>query len=129
LSESIAPAETTLGWGDDEFGRTAGFNRADLKQLVLGDISGVLIPKAGLKTSGKREIARIEKRWTGLKQDHLKRCAIRAKERQSPGVIVASLGRNKAEIVSACISRGFINHLLIDQDLADELPRWLDRNQ
>jgi len=122
---SVGAAETTLGWGHDELGRTAGFNRSDLKELIIGDISGVLIPKPKLRDADKKKLIRIEERWTGIREDHIRNCALRAKRDKTTGVIVSTIGRNKAAIVLECVKRGLINHLLIDQDLADELVRLL----
>ena len=38
-----------------------------------------------------------------------------------PGVVVVSVGGDKAEIIKECIRRGLINHLVIDMKLADAL--------
>jgi len=122
---SVGAAETTLAWGDDELGRTAGFNRSDLKELIIGDISGVLIPKTNLRKTDQTTLIDIQQRWTGVREDQLRDCANRAKRLKTPGVIVSTIGRNKAAIVVECVARGLINQLLIDQDLADELVRLL----
>lgn len=124
---SVGAAETTLGWGEDEFGRTASFNRVDLKELIIGDISGVLIPKPNLKNPERKKLHLIEERWTGVKEVHLKECARKANENKTSGVIIATIGANKGEIVLECIKRGLVNHLLIDQDLADKLRGLLDQ--
>ena len=124
---SVGAAETTLSWGPDELGRTAGLNRADLKKLIVGDISGVLIPKPNLKDEESKELFLIQERWTGVQERHLKNCARKAKENKASGVIIATIGANKGEIVLECIKRGLVNHLLIDRDLADKLEGLLDQ--
>jgi DNA-binding transcriptional regulator LsrR (DeoR family) len=51
----------------------------------------------------------------------LRRCAVRARENNLPGVTVLAVGHVRAEIVLQCIKRGLINHLILDSDCAQRL--------
>lgn len=126
---SLGAEDTALAWGEDELGRTAGFSRADLKKLIIGDISGVLIPKPNLSKADKAELSEIQQRWTGISEDQISNCAKRAernKRARPAGVVVSTIGQNKADIVIECLKRCLVNHLLIDQDLADKLVQSLN---
>ena len=113
--------DNPLGYLHDELIRTSGVSEMDLRNLVLGDISGILIRKPELRESAKKKVMDINNRWTGIKRLHLEQCAKRGSKDGPPGVIVVAIGRNKAEFVYQAIKEGLINHLLIDQDLANAL--------
>jgi hypothetical protein len=63
----------------------------------------------------------VNKRWTGIKEPHFRRCALRARENNLPGVTVLAVGAVRAKIVLQCLKLGLINHLILDTDCADEL--------
>ena len=65
------------------------------------------------------------KRWTGIKEPHFPRCALRARENNLPGVTVLAVGAVRAKIVLQCLKLGLINHLILDTDCADELHNLL----
>ena len=47
-------------------------------------------------------------------------CANRARN-GAPGIIVLAIGANKASVVHEALRRGLIQHLFMDEDLADRL--------
>src|SRR5579871_2723524 len=53
----------------------------DLKEnevaSVLGDVSGILIPRKKAKPALRDRIRELNERWTGVKEDHLRQCASR----------------------------------------------------
>jgi hypothetical protein len=68
------------------------------------------------------EVQKLSAKWTGVARVHLTDCAAKAVQRRRGGVIVGCIGANKADVVFECLMQGdLINHLLIDQDLADGL--------
>jgi hypothetical protein len=118
--------------------------REDFEAYTFGDIGGVYLLRPDLaeriaarhaKTSGatgktgrerngvvEAKVKRINTQWTGIQRDSVVRCAeqARASER-TPGVIVLAIGRAKSEAVIEAVNQSLVNHLLIDQDLADAL--------
>lgn len=118
--------------------------REDFEAYTFGDIGGVyllrpelvkLIAARNAKTSGsmgktarernatvEAKIHRINTQWTGIQREHVARCAERARvSKKTPGVIVLAIGRAKSEIVIEAVNQSLVNHLLIDQDLAEAL--------
>jgi hypothetical protein len=73
------------------------------------------------------KVKRINTQWTGIQREHVARCAERARASEgTPGVIVLAIGRAKAEAVIEAVNQSLVNHLLIDQDLADALVEDLE---
>jgi DNA-binding transcriptional regulator LsrR (DeoR family) len=91
---SISTEERPLGFDDDRLIRAAGIRRERLNDLVIGDLCGIVIPRPNLDSQSKSEIENIMARWTGA---------------------------NKASVVHEGLRRGLIQHLFMDEDLADRL--------
>ena len=117
---SISTQERPLGFSDDRLIRAAGIRRERLNELVIGDLCGVVIPRPHLDSQAKNEIESIMARWTGVRIDQLEGCANRVRN-NAPGVIVLAIGANKASVVHEALRRGLIQHLFMDEDLADRL--------
>jgi DNA-binding transcriptional regulator LsrR (DeoR family) len=115
---SVGPRERPLG---DRLLKTAGIHKERLRELVIGDICGILIPRPGLSTAEDSEVERVTERWTGIKLGDLEDCARRASRSRGTGVIVIAIGKNKAAFIYEVVRRGLVNHLIVDQDLADRL--------
>ena len=81
----------------------------------LVQMSGVLIPK---DSASKPFVAKLNAGWLGITQDHIKDIAGRARTHGSPGVIVVAFGAMKAALVGKLIEQGYVNHLVIDRELA-----------
>jgi|GEM_PF-5536553 len=118
--------------------------REDFEAYTFGDIAGVyllrprlpeIIASRNARTPGvsaralrelnatvESKIKRINSQWTGIQREHVAGCAERARTSgQTPGVIVLAIGRAKSETVIEAVNQSLVNHLLIDQDLADAL--------
>ena len=95
-----------------------------LKELVIGDVGGVLLARPGSSDKARRRVAELNAMWTGLKEEHLIHIATRAqddegtKANQRAGVILVCLGHRRAEVVYEAITRGFCTELVIDKSLA-----------
>ena len=126
---SVGHADKSLLIGDRDLVATVGIKRKDLTELVIGDICGVFLPKQELTEEQLGQLDDLKRRWTGITEEQLALWAKAAQERKIPGVIVMAIGREKAEIIYAGLKRGLINHLAIDQDLAEALERLIDRGQ
>lgn len=123
--------------------------REDFEAYTFGDIGGVYLlrpdlaerialrnAKTGALTGNalserkaivEAKVKRINTQWTGIQREHVARCAERARSsQQTPGVIVLAVGRAKSGIVIEAVNQSLVNHLLIDQDLADALVEDLD---
>ena len=120
---STSTHERPLGFDDDSLIGAAGVPRAELNDLVIGDLCGAVIPRPNLDEKAREGVESILRRWTGVKISHLQDCAVRARDGGAPGVIVLAIGANKAPVVYAAVRRGLIQHLFTDQDLADRLEQ------
>jgi len=125
---SVSSSDRPLALRGSALFRTIG--NIDLKmlgELVIGDISGVCIPRPGLNKADRAKVDQVNKRWTGIRREHLEACARRSALsdllKGPPGIIVIAFGKNKAECVFECIKLGLANVLLVDDDLEEELER------
>ncbi len=123
---------------------TPPLTREDFEAYTFGDIAGVYLLRprlseliaarngkmSGLSGKALRElnatvetkVKRINSQWTGIQREHVAGCAERARvSGQTPGVIVLAIGRAKSETIIEAVNQSLVNHLLIDQDLADAL--------
>ena len=100
-----------------------------LKEIVCGDIGGVLLPKKqpDEKTQEIAEeiIDSLNERLATLRASHLEHCGKRPEDGNSNGVIAIAAGTHKADVVIAGLEKGYISRLLIDSDLATALQKKL----
>ncbi len=124
---SVGPSERLLGYGSSELLRTGDLDIRELQKLVLGDISGVFIPRPDLSASQRVKLKDLSKRWTGIKLEHLKNCSLSSFSsdplKGKPGIVVVAIGKNKARFIYEGTKLNLINHLVIDDDLEEELER------
>src|SRR5207253_198591 len=72
--------------------------------------------------AGYRVVRGINERWTGVRLEHIRRCAdATARDHSRAGVIVLAMGAAKAQITLECVRAGLITELVIDHDLATAL--------
>jgi DNA-binding transcriptional regulator LsrR (DeoR family) len=105
----------------DELIRVGGIPRETLREVALGDIDGVLLPKSPLTASQAEEFNAMAGAWTGLTLQQCQRIAREAAHSGRPGVIVVAIGANKKAIVREVVQLGLVNELIIDHDLAKAL--------
>jgi DNA-binding transcriptional regulator LsrR (DeoR family) len=130
LLTSVGKAERPMGFVFDELlqagsTRNRPLTREALARLVAGDVGGVLIPRRTLGAADRREVDVLNDMWTGLKRAHLERIALDADRRKRPGVIVVSMGADRAEIIGEAVRCGLVNVLVIDRSLATALTKEL----
>ncbi len=87
----------------------------DLEAFAVGNIGGVLLPKDRYNPEHCNRVDEINGRWLGIQKDHFQKAA----ERAAPGVVLVAVEPEKAPIVAQAI--GMVNHLIIDQQLANAL--------
>jgi DNA-binding transcriptional regulator LsrR (DeoR family) len=90
-----------------------------LNSLVYGDIGGVLLPRPGIGRDGESRVRNLNRGLMGIGRDGLRSVA---RKPQKPGTIVIATG-GKAEVARAAVAQGFVTHLIVSSDLADELIR------
>ena len=97
----------------------------ELRSLIAVEVGGVCIPRPDLTTREQCVFDTIQGSWTGLRLEHLETCARRNTDPNtgSPGVVVVSAGPNRAKSILELIKRGMVNHLIVDDILADELEK------
>ena len=96
----------------------------DLHHL-LGDMSGILIPKRTCPEPLRRRIAEMNgDRWTGMDEAHIRRCA-QTHPLKSPGVVVFASHKNRAKMILRCAQDQWINTLVIGKELATEILRLI----
>ncbi len=110
---------------------TERINQGDLTpqdlQHVLGDMSGIIIPRKACPDSLKHRIAEMNgDRWTGMKQGHVRECAQRQVPK-APGVVVIASHRNRAQMILRCAQDQLINTLIIGKELANEILRLIKK--
>lgn len=120
---SVGPSDQPLGMAGARYLKSAGFESVRLRGLAFGDISGVLLRKTGTSPADLALLAELDRAWKGIKEEHIRKCARAATKRNRPGVIVVAAGRKKAATVVAAVERGLVNHLVIDEGLAEEADR------
>jgi DNA-binding transcriptional regulator LsrR (DeoR family) len=119
---SVGSATKPLG-----FGRGALFEQifsyTELKRLIIAEVGGVCIPRPDLTQQQRDRFSTVQRSWTGLRLEHLEACARRGGDLLNgpAGVVVVSGGTSRAATICQLIKRGLINHLIIDDVLAEEL--------
>ena len=95
-----------------------GVTKEQLQDRVVGDIGGIFLPR----NARDRIVKGINERWTGVRLEHICRCAeAAARDPANAGVIVFAMGAAKAQITLECVRAGLISELIIDHDLAQAL--------
>jgi DNA-binding transcriptional regulator LsrR (DeoR family) len=123
---SVGPSERALGFSGDQLVAWAGINRDELKELVVGDLGGVLLPKPGLSAHKQLKVQRWNESWTGVQQRHL-RWIVEKTAPEQPGIVVIAVGRDKVRIVLEVLRAGLCHELLIDHDLAEGIEEEVRR--
>lgn len=94
--------------------------KAELSKWILGDIGGVLVERSARDAA---KVRALNEGWTGVREHHLKRVAKEAAPGNAPGVIVIAKGKAKADLIIEIIRRGYVNEIIVDEELANEIVR------
>lgn len=125
---SVGSAQRPLGHGKGRLFETGNLKIRELRRLVVGDMGGVLFPRAHLTREQQAKLDAVAARWTGLTIEHLKACSRRAHDQPDPfggppGVVVICAGAERAPFLIEAVKQGVINHLIVDDELQEELDR------
>jgi hypothetical protein len=101
----------------------------DLRKAgVVGDIGQHFVTIQGLEATPSKAIANINKRVIGLDAEkHFIGLVERHRQKEKPrglGLVIINAGKHKAYITIAAMRSG-INHLIIDEELGQEILRIL----
>ena len=94
------------------------------KEGVVGDLCGPYITED--KVDGFPDhsiIERVNRRFLGATPKDFQRCAARAREENTPGVILVGDSASKARAVASAITNRCVTELICDSDLALELAK------
>lgn len=126
LITGVGSASAPIRGSTAELLMAADIDAATLRELVVGDIGGILIPKPTLGAKEKRLVDEINEMWTGLSLDRLATIAKRgAGTHNHGGTIIVASGSEKLGGIIQAIRMGLINELIIDQDLESSLSKAL----
>lgn len=120
---SVGSSARPLGGAMEEVVSAGGITSSELKNLIAGDIGGILIPKPGASQSDVQKVDELNGMWTGITKDHLARIATRSANSGGAGVVVVAIGSERAGIIAQLIHQQMINELIIDWDLANTLEK------
>lgn len=98
----------------------------DAKRLlgaVYGDVAGVLMEKPGLSRSDRTLLDGVHASWTGVREEHLRQCAVKADAGKAVGVVVYAVHKSRAQPILEAIRRGLVTHLVTEMGLAAEMKR------
>jgi hypothetical protein len=126
LISSIGSTNTPVLGNFEELVSAGGIKANDLRQLVIGDLGGILIPKIGLSKVKQTLIDDLNELWTGMKTDHVHRIAERAFTNQKlSGVVVVAIQAERGDTAFELICREMVNELILDHAAAAQLQRRL----
>lgn len=126
LISSIGSANTPVLGSFEELVSASGLRANDLRQLVIGDLGGILIPKTGLSKAKQKLVNDLNDLWTGIRTEHVYGIAERAfADNSLSGVVVVALQTERGNTAFELIDRGLVNELIVDHAAAAQLQRRL----
>lgn len=126
LMTSVGFSESPVFGGLDDLLRAGRVDFETLRDLVVGDLGGLLIVRPDATEAQNALIDELNRMWTGISLDQVADIAARAHEKPATsGVIVLALRAERAKTLLELIRRGLVNQLVIDHDAAAGLERCL----
>lgn len=121
---SVGSSKNPVGGAIEELAKHGGTTKKTIRNMVVGDIGGILIPKPDLNNREIEKVESLNTMWTGMTPSQLHDIAKRCKTNKfGSGSIVIALGSERALIVHEIIRLGLVNELIIDEDLANALEK------
>lgn len=129
LITSVGSSKFPVLGSFDELVQAAGIRANDLRQLVVGDVGGILIPRHGLSQAKTDLVDELNGLWTGIKTEHIKDIAIRAfDDPHKAGVVVVALQGERGDTIFEMLRQGMVNELVIDHMAADRLKQVITQH-
>ena len=119
-ADTVDEATSDDPWLEERI-KASGLSRADFSKATIGDLGGIYLPRSNVKGKRKKDFEQIIEPWMCVRFEHAAQCAAKTDDKESVGVVVAAIGHRKCDIVHACVQRGVVNELIVDDDLADAL--------
>jgi len=130
LISSVGSANSPVLGSFDELVSAGGLKAGDLRQLVIGDLGGILIPKTDLSKAKQHLIDDLNELWTGMKTEHVRAIAERAfADKNLSGVVVVAMQTERGDTAFELICRGLVNELILDQSAATQLQKRVNEQQ
>jgi hypothetical protein len=139
LIDDLDTIFTSIGLPDEplrpfakELEDNAGVSRKPLRDLVVGDVGGILIARDDLDGDDVNTLNDIRSLWMGVKDKHFETIAQQHGPKSSAkaggaGVVLIGIGANKALVVKAALP--LTNRLVIDDKLGRALLHLLTNDQ
>jgi hypothetical protein len=126
LISSVGSSSMPVLGSFEELVFAGGLRANDLRQLVVGDLGGILIPKIGLSNAKKKLIEDLNELWTGIKIEHVRAISKRAFDNSDlSGVVVVALQSERGDTAFELIQMGLVNELIVDHAAAVQLHKRL----
>jgi Transcriptional regulator, contains sigma factor-related N-terminal domain len=88
-------------------------DKDELNELIMGEISGILIPRERLTRPQRKRVEELNLGWLGITEQQLKKVAQR-----QPGVVVVASGSRKADLIARIVQESLVSNLIVDSELA-----------
>ena len=130
LISSVGSSDSPVLGSFEELVTAGGLKANDLRQLVIGDLGGILIPRSGLSNAKNTLIEELNSLWTGIKTEHVHAIAERAfADLTLSGVVVVAIQAERGDTAFELMCRGLVNELILDHTAAAQFLRRLTEPQ
>jgi len=107
--------------------KATGIDRQAIAAATPGNVGGLVLQRHEPSAEHKAIVDRVNKRWTGIRPEHLRVCTRRAAE--DPGrlgvTVLACRGSSQSSVVLECVRSGYASRLLLDPSTADGVSKAL----
>ena len=122
LISSVGSSDRPLIGALEELMHAGQVSAEQIGELIVGDLSGILIPREGLSPTDHALVEDLNRMWTGLQIEHVRDLAARAaNDPQVAGVVIIALQAERGDAILELIRSGLVNELIIDHAAADRL--------
>lgn len=122
LISSVGSSDRPLIGALEELMHAGQVSAEQIGELIVGDLSGILIPREGLSPTDRALVEDLNRMWTGLQIEHVRDLAARAaNDPQLAGVVIIALQSERGDAILELIRSGLVNELIIDHAAADRL--------
>lgn len=126
LISSVGSSKSPVLGSFEELVQAAGIRSNDLRQLIVGDLGGILIPISGLSAAKQMLVDELNSLWTGISTEQIRHIADRAfADPNQSGVVVMALQAERGDTVFELIKQSLVNEIILDQAAAERLHQLL----
>ena len=123
LISSVGSSKSPVLGSFEDLVNAASIRANDLRQLVVGDLGGILIPKPGISQAKVALVQELNDLWTGIRLEQVHALAQNAfaNPDQGGGVVVVALQAERGDTIFELVRQGLVNEVIVDQMAADRL--------